>query len=163
MNEAIRLTNRTAIALRRSAQRVRMVYFVSGVILSLLLGAAGVLLGFLWLPAVPLMLLSAALLDGALAVLCRSRYLSLLGQAICTEAAAREIRAGRSESLRREQAISDLIRAKADVQCASPAKMQEETGETERVPEKPKAHARRRRQRPLQLIRSEQVEDEPEA
>uniref|UniRef100_UPI0026301EC8 hypothetical protein n=1 Tax=uncultured Psychrobacter sp. TaxID=259303 RepID=UPI0026301EC8 len=36
------------------------------------------------------------------------RYLSLLGQAICTEAAAREIRAGASESQRRKKVSLQL-------------------------------------------------------
>ena len=121
MKEAIRLTNKTAIALRRSAQRLRAMHFAAAVILSLALCALGVFLGFLWLPAVPITIAVIALMDCAIVVFSRSRYLSLLGQAICTEAAAREIRAGRSESRRREQAISDLMRAKADVQQTEPA------------------------------------------
>lgn len=119
MKEPIRLTNKTAIALRKSAQRVRTAYFVSAVIVSALLCAAGVVLGFLWLPAAAIALVLIALIDAALMTASRSRYLSLLGQAICTEAAAREIHAGKSESIRREQAISDLIRVKADAQLAA--------------------------------------------
>ena len=44
MKDAIRLTNKTAIALRRSAQRLRAVHFVAAIILSLLLCALGVVL-----------------------------------------------------------------------------------------------------------------------
>lgn len=166
MKEAIRLTNRTAIALRRSAQRLRTMYFAAAVVLSLMLCALGVFLGFLWLPAVPLMIAAIALLDCAIAVISRSHYLSLLGQAICTEAAAREIRAGRSESMRREQAISDLMRAKADVQQTAQGKAQEKPRLEEKAEKKKEEQAQedgartlphRRRQKNLQLIRSEQA------
>lgn len=161
MKEAIRLTNKTAIALRRSAQRVRAVHFAAAVILSLLLGALGIFLGFLWLPAVPITIAVIALMNCAAAVLSRSRYLSLLGQAICTEAAAREIRAGRSESRRREQAISDLMRAKADVAMPKAQQTDELPPDTERDAQKKtdgaSAPHRRRRQNGLHLIRSEQA------
>lgn len=168
MKEAIRLTNKTAIALRRSAQRLRAMHFAAAAILSLALCALGVFLGLLWLPAVPITIAVIALMDCAIMISSRSRYLSLLGQAICTEAAAREIRAGRSESRRREQAISDLMRAKADVQPASDAPQrtddpphldgtdgdaQEMKAETDGAA----APHRRRRQGNLQLIRSEQA------
>lgn len=166
MKEAIRLTNKTAAALRKSAQQVRTAYFAAGVVLSLLLIVLGVYWGFGWLPAVPLSVAAAVLLDWALIIRSRSRYMSLLGQAICTEAAAREIRAGRSESLRREQAIRDLMRAKADVMTPSAAKpsggeqpaAREETEETAAGQSgTSKGHSRRRRQTGLQLIRSEQA------
>lgn len=165
MKEAIRLTNKTAIALRRSAQHVRTACFVAAVILSLLLCAAGVLLGFVWLPAVPVAIAVIALIDSAIWVFSRSRYLSLLGQAICTEAAAREIRAGRSESRRREQAISDFMRAKADVNLPEAREAEDKPVQTE-TEEDGAARAetggesaphRRRRQKNLQLIRSEQA------
>ncbi|MGN0772682.1 MAG: hypothetical protein ACI4MP_02690 [Candidatus Ventricola sp.] len=168
MKEAIRLTNKTAIALRRSAQRLRAMHFAAAVLLSLLLAALGVFLGLMWLPAVPIAVTVIALMDCAIVVFSRCRYLSLLGQAICTEAAAREIRAGRSESRRREQAISDLMRAKADVQQPEPAKKQtgerpsfdrkdREDGETRAETDGAAAPHRRRRQSSLQLIRSEQA------
>lgn len=168
MKEAIRLTNKTAIALRRSAQRLRAMHFAAAVILSLALCALGVFLGFLWLPAVPITIAVIALMDCAIVVFSRSRYLSLLGQAICTEAAAREIRAGRSESRRREQAISDLMRAKADVQQTEPAQSRteeqprpeetdEDAQETRAETDGAAAPHRRRRQSSLQLIRSEQA------
>ena len=83
-------------------------------------------------------------------------------------AAAREIRAGRSESRRREQAISDLLRAKADVQQAPPAQQKTEpeppflskdgdAQETKAETDSAAAPHRRRRQSGLQLIRSEQA------
>ena len=168
MKDAIRLTNKTAIALRRSAQRLRAVHFAAAIILSLLLCALGVFLGLMWLPAVPITIIVIALMDCAIVIFSRSRYLSLLGQAICTEAAAREIRAGRSESRRREQAISDLLRAKADVQQAPPAQQKTEpeppflskdrdVQETKAETDSAAAPHRRRRQSGLQLIRSEQA------
>ena len=166
MKEAIRLTNKTAAALRKSAQQIRTAYFAAGVLLSLLLIVLGVYWGFRWLPAVPLSVAAAVLLDCALFVRSRSRYMSLLGQAICTEAAAREIRAGRSESLRREQAINDLMRAKADVMTPSaakpsggkePAARSDAEGAAAGQSGTSGGHSRRRRQSSLQLIRSEQA------
>ncbi|MBQ7886605.1 MAG: hypothetical protein IJ313_06900 [Clostridia bacterium] len=178
MKEAIRLTNKTAIALRKNAKKVRTAYFAAAVIVSVLLGAAGVVLGFLWLPAVPMMIAAIALIDCALMTASRSRYLSLLGQAICTEAAARDICADRSEIKRREQAVKDLMDMKADMGAAMEKKpgaqpffekkKEDEQEEDEDIlPQAaaPKANAqseaeaprRRRRQSPLTLIRSEQA------
>lgn len=164
MKEAIRLTNKTAIALRKSAQRVRTAYFAAAVILSVLLGALGVFLGFLWLPAVPLMIGAIALLDSALMLASRSRFLALLGQAICTEAAARELRADKRERMRREQAAGDLQRVKEDLrrieekQIDSGARRDAESGakETETPDDAPQAHHRRRKNS-LELIRSGQA------
>ena len=154
MKDTIRLTNKTAIDLHRSAQTVRRVYFGAGICFSLLLCAWGVYTGLRWLPAVPVSIAAAALLDAALAVLSRSRYLSLLGQAICTEAAAREIRAGRSEHLRREQAINDLLRVKADVQMR-PRVQEPDGAETAEKPES--VPVRRRRQGGLQLLKHDPI------
>ena len=172
MKEAIRLTNKTAMALRKSAQKVRRAYLIAEVVISLALGAAGVILGFRWLWAVPAMIAVIALIDCALMTASRSHYLSLLGQAICTEAAARELRAGQSERQRREQAVSDLMRMKADMQQtmekkpgAEPffeKKDDEDEEDEDMLPEKGKpqqmdAPRRRRRQGKLELIRSEQA------
>ena len=173
MKEAIRLTNKTAIALRRNAKKVRTAYFAAAVIISVLLGAAGVVLGFLWLPAVPLMIALIALIDCALMTASRSRYLSLLGQAICTEAAAREIFSDNSEKKRREQKEKDLARMKADIEKAMDQKPgvqpffeekdEEEPEEDEDIlppaVKLPKENEprRRRRQKPLTIIRSEQA------
>jgi len=174
MKETIRLTNKTAIAIRKNAQKVRTAYFAAAIIVSVLLGAAGIVLGFVWLSAVPIAIALIALIDCALMTASRSRYLSLLGQAICTEAAAREIRAGKSESLRREQAISDLMRVQADMQSkkekapgAQPffekkdedaqdeedAQSMNQTEETEGQ----QTARRRRRQANLQLIKSSEA------
>jgi len=176
MKEAIRLTNKTAIALRKNAKKIRTAYFVAAVIISVLLGAAGVFLGFLWLPAVPLMIALIALIDCALMTASRSRYLSLLGQAICTEAAARELKTGKSEQKRREQATRDLMRMKADMEAQIEAQTEkapgaqpffeekeaEEQEDEDLLPENEQAPRneeprRRRRQNPLTIIRSEQA------
>lgn len=115
MKDAIRLTNKTAIALRKNAQRVRTAHYAAVACLSIAAAAAGVIWGIIWHPlAVFLMLIAAAVCDAVILLHGRSEYLLLIGQAICTEAAAREIRAGTSESLRREKAIRDLIAVKAD-------------------------------------------------
>ena len=173
MKEAIRLTNKTAIALRKSAKKVRTAYFAAAVIVSVLLGAAGIVLGFLWLPAVPLMIALIALIDCALMTASRSMYLSLLGQAICTEAAAREISAADSEQKRLEQHEKDRMRMKADIEAvveqkagAQPffeKKNEEEQEDDDLLPEiansiPQETPRRRRRQNPLTLIRSEQAE-----
>ncbi len=179
MKEAIRLTNKTAIALRKNAKKVRTAYFAAAVILSTLLGAVGVVLGFFWLPAVPIMIAAIALMDCALMTASRSRYLSLLGQAICTEAAAREISAQKTAQSRHDQAVKDLMEMKKDLMepmekkpGAQPffeAKAKEENKEEDddllpanpapkaSVKSEPEAPRRRRRQNSLTLIRSEQA------
>ena len=146
---------------------MRTLYFAAAVILSMLLCALGVFLGFWWLPSVPIAIVLIALMDCAIMTASRSRYLSLLGQAICAEAAAREIRADRSESRRREQALSDLMRVKEDMQQMGGAPQQADTKpfpeekradtEKERAEADEGAPHRRRRQNSLQLIRSEQA------
>lgn len=115
MKDAIRLTNKTAIALRRNAQRVRTAHYAVIALLSIAAAALSVWWGLKWLPAVPLTLALAAIADAAILLRSRSVYLQMIGQAICTEAAAREIRAGSTETLRREKALSDLMAVKADV------------------------------------------------
>ena len=171
MKEPIRLTNKTAMAIRRNAKKVRTAYFVAAVIVSVLLGAAGIVLGFVWLPAVPLMIAVIVLIDSALMIASRSRYLSLLGQAICTEAAARELGAGNTDKKRREQAQKDLMAMKADLSApmaknpgAQPffEEKEEEQEDDDLLPEAVSqpdvpAQRRRRRESPLTLIRSEQA------
>ena len=172
MKEPIRLTNKTAMAIRRSAKKVRTAYFAAAVIVSVLLGAAGVVLGFVWLPAVPLMIAVIALMDCALMIASRSRYLSLLGQAICTEAAARELSAQKSEQKRRERAAKDLMEMKEDLRAQMEKKpgvqpffeeKEAEREEDEDLLEAAVSHPaetaprRRRRENPLTLIRSEQA------
>ena len=178
MKEAIRLTNKTAIALRRSAKKTRTAYFAAAVMLSIALGAAGIVLGFLWLPAVPLMIALIALMDWALMTASRTKYLSLLGQAICTEAAARELGAAGVEKKRLRQHEQDRMRIKADLDMQmdkAPGKQpffeekaEEEDddllGEPVKLPQAGRAETqeqqtphRRRRQKPLTIIRSEQA------
>ena len=118
MSNAIRLTNKTAIALRKNAVRMRTMYGIIAAVFSVMMAALAVYWGLKWLPAVPLMVVGCVVIDVLIVLHARSVYLSLIGQAICTEAAAREIRSGMSESQRREKAITDLINVKADAQSA---------------------------------------------
>ncbi len=115
--ESIRLTNQTARALRRCALRERNLCRAVTLVLTLLLAGAAVALGVFWrLWAVPLVLLLAALLDALLLILGRSRYLMLIGQAICTEASARGIREKNDDTRRRRQALSDLAGIREDME-----------------------------------------------
>ena len=172
MKETIRLTNKTAIAIRKNAQKVRTAYFAAAIIVSVLLGAAGIVLGFVWLSAVPIAIALIALIDCALMTASRSRYLLLVGQAICTEAAAREISSEKNEKKRLEQKEKDLMRMKADIETPmekAPGKQPFFEKKSEEEPEDddllPKAQPqsaapaprRRRRENPLTLIRSEQA------
>ena len=108
--DVIRLTNRTARALRESARRQRMIFRIAAVVLTLVLAVASVLLGIRSLFAVP----AGVLLDALLLTAGQARYLSLTGQAICTEAAARQIRGEADASSRRRQALRDLAAVSAD-------------------------------------------------
>lgn len=112
--DVIRLTNRTARALRESARRQRMIFRIAAVVLTLVLAVASVLLGIRSLFAVPAGVLLAVLLDALLLTAGQARYLSLTGQAICTEAAARQIRGEADASSRRRQALRDLAAVSAD-------------------------------------------------
>lgn len=112
--DVIRLTNRTARALRESARRQRMIFRIAAVVLTLALAVASVLLGIRFLFAVPAGVLLAVLLDALLLTAGQARYLSLTGQAICTEAAARQIRGEADASSRRRQALRDLAAVSAD-------------------------------------------------
>lgn len=187
MKDAIRLTNKTAIALRRSAQRMRKAHYAAIAALSISAAVASFIIGvFVWLPAAPIILAVTALLDAAILLHSRSEYIKTIGQAICTEAAAREIRAGESETLRRKKALSDLIAVKADAASAqSPAprrsgskpffeKAAEEDEDSDLYdgdmpddgeddedmlpPANAAAPRRRRRQGNLQIIRSQKAE-----
>ncbi|MBR3794517.1 MAG: hypothetical protein IKK34_00610 [Clostridia bacterium] len=168
MNEPIRLTNKTAIALRRNARKVRAAYRIAACALSAVLAVAGIWLGLSNLLAVPVMVAVIVLMDCVIILHSRSRYLSLLGQAICTEAAAQEIRVGSSEKSRRERAISDLMGMKADLQRAESRREpgvqpffeqgEQQDGEEEDEDLLPVRAAPRRRRRTggsLQLIKNE--------
>ena len=119
-SNAIRLTNRTAIALRRQAKRTRNAYFV--------MGAVGTLL----------LLVLAVATDALLVLNARRMYLQLIGQAICTEAAARRIRAEKSEKQRRRQAVDDLVAMQRDAQrqtgAAPEGDFADALGQTRRMP-----------------------------
>ena len=114
----IRLTNRTAIGLRKSAQRVRSIWLVAMGIVTMICTVLAVYLGFSWLPAVPLTLMGGGVLITVMMILSRSQYLLLISQAICTEAASRQMEEHQSEQRRRERAIEQLAAMRADVREA---------------------------------------------
>lgn len=164
---AIRLTNKTAIALRESARTVRRTGVVVGAVLTAGLAAASVWCGMRWLPAVPLLIGAAVTIDALIALHARQTYLLLTGQAICTEAAARGIRGEADARQRRKQALSDLAEIQKDVEKAVGRREEEEQelfpplSQTRRIsavkpPEetKPAAH-RRRRQAVFTVIQSD--------
>lgn len=164
---AIRLTNKTAIALRESARTVRRTGVVVGAVLTAGLAAASVWCGMRWLPAVPLLIGAAVAIDALIALYVRQTYLLLTGQAICTEAAARGIRGEADALQRRKQALSDLAEIQKDVEKAVGRREEEEQelfpplSQTRRIsavkpPEeaKPAAH-RRRRQAVFTVIQSD--------
>ena len=124
MKNAIRLTNKTAKALRRRADKVRSGYFAAAGLLSAMMAYVAVRLGMKQLAAVPITVALTVLADYLLIMRANTVHLTLTAQAICTEAAAREIRAGTSESQRRQKAITDLISVKVDSQSAVPEKKQ---------------------------------------
>ena len=165
---AIRLSNKTAIALRESARTVRRTGVVVGAVLTAGLAAASVWCGMRWLPAVPLLIGAAVAIDALIALHARRTYLLLTGQAICTEAAARGIRGEADARQRRKQALSDLAEIQKDVEKAVGRREEEEQelfpplSQTRRIsavtppPEeaKPAAH-RRRRQAVFTVIQSD--------
>lgn len=102
-------------------------------------------------------------MDALLALGARRAYLQLIGQAICTEAAARQIREKQSEKERRRQAVSDLVAMQQDAQRQTPATSEADfadaLGQTRRhaaVKPRPSAEAagghRRRRQAGFTVI-----------
>ena len=114
----IRLTNRTAIGLRKNAQRVRSAWLVAMCVVTMIFTVLSVYLGFSWLPAVPLTLIAGGLVITLMMIISRSQYLLLISQAICTEAASRQMEDRRSEQSRREKAIEQLAAMRADVREA---------------------------------------------
>ena len=113
--DAIRLTNRTARALREQAKQQRTALYVLATVVAVALCAAAVILGIRRLIAVPVCVLIAMALDALIILLARGRYLSLTGQAICVEAAARQLRGESAEAQRMQTAARDLMRIKADL------------------------------------------------
>ena len=137
-SKAIRLTNKTAVALRENAKKTRNAYFIVGAAGTLALLGAAVYFGMQWLPAVPLLLAAAVAMDALLALGARRAYLQLIGQAICTEAAARRIRAEKSDKQRRRQAGDYLVAMQRDAQrqteAAPEGDFADALGQTRRMP-----------------------------
>ena len=100
--------------------------------------ALAVYFGMRWLPAVPLLIAAAVALDALLALTAQRLYVQLVGQAICTEAAARQMREEKNEKARRRQAVDDLVAMQQDAQRqaepASPALFADALGQTRRMP-----------------------------
>lgn len=168
--DAIRLTNRTAIALRKSARRIQKLYVVLAAVLTVLLMAFAVFLGLKWLLAVPLIVVCIVLLDAAILSLARARYLTMTAQAICAEAAARQMREEKNEKSRRMQALRDLHAMKEDAAQIGEAGIhalvgQEKTAQaeeekrTDTQTEEPEdgQHRRRRRKPAFEVLRGEQA------
>ena len=137
-SKAIRLTNKTAIALRKNAKKTRNACFTVGGVGTLALLALAVYWGMQWLPAVPLLIAAAVAMDALLALTAQRLYVQLVGQAICTEAAARRIRAEKSEKQRRRQAVDDLVAMQRDAQrqteAAPEGDFADALGQTRRMP-----------------------------
>ena len=137
-SKAIRLTNKTAIALRKNAKKTRNACFTVGGVGTLALLALAVYWGMQWLPAVPLLIAAAVALDALLALTAQRLYVQLVGQAICTEAAARQMREEKNEKARRRQAVDDLVAMQRDAQRqtepASDEIFADALGQTRRVP-----------------------------
>lgn len=131
--DAIRLTNRTARALREQAKQQRTALYVLATVVAVALCAAAVILGIGRLIAVPVCVLIAMALDALIILLARGRYLSLTGQAICVEAAARQLRGESAEAQRMQTAARDLMRIKADL-SADEEEEEEEEDEDMRSP-----------------------------
>lgn len=132
--DAIRLTNKTARALREQAKQQRTALYALATVLSIVLCAVAVIIGIEHLVAVPVCVLVAIALDALIILLARGRYLSLTGQAICTEAAARQMRGESAEAQRVRTAARDLERIKADLKN-EPAQEDDEEDEDMRSPE----------------------------
>lgn len=118
--DAIRLTNKTARALREQAKQQRNALYVLATVVAVVMCALAVGLGIAHLIAVPVCVLTAIALDALIILLARGRYLSLTGQAICTEAAARQMRGESAQEQRVRTAARDLERIKADLASDTP-------------------------------------------
>jgi len=126
---SFRLTNKTAKNLRRQAVTQQNALYVTAVLLSIALTGAGFVLGMEHIVILPVMLLIALGADILLILFARGRYMSLVGQAICTEAAARQLKANSAEQARIETARRDLERIKQDLAMDSRADEEEDEEE----------------------------------
>ena len=127
----IRLSNRTAIGLRKTARRVRGAWLIAMGVFAMLATVAAVYMGFSWLPAVPLTLLGAGVIVALMMLISRSQYLLLISQAICTEAASRQMEESSNEQKRRRKAIEQLAAMRADVREAQTRGRQREERQSE--------------------------------
>ena len=150
--EAIRLTNRTARALRAQAKAQRTALYALATVVSISLCAVAVIVGIQHLVAVPLCVLAAIALDAVIILLAKGRYLSLTGQAICTEAAARQMRDETAQAQRVKTAARDLEKIKEDLVREVLHEEDEEEDEDMRAP------AAVRKLQPVRIL-----EDEEEA
>ena len=85
-SKAIRLTNKTAVALRENAKKTRNAYFIVGAAGTLALLGAAVYFGMQWLPAVPLLLASVMLPLAFLAYAYQDVYVDALLGAVAAYA-----------------------------------------------------------------------------
>ena len=129
--DAIRLTNKTARALREQAKTQRTALYALATVVSIALCAVAVIVGIQHLVAVPLCVLAAIALDAVIILLAKGRYLSLTGQAICTEAAARQMRGENAEAQRVRTAARDLEKIKEDLVRAERHEDEEDDDEDE--------------------------------
>lgn len=113
--EAIRLTNKTAKSLRQQAKQQKMALYVAALVFSVAMCVLAVMLGMQHIIAVPVTVLLTIAADSLILMLARGRYLSLTGQAICTEAAARQMRERSDEEKRAGRARRDLAQIKRDL------------------------------------------------
>jgi len=114
----IRLSNRTAIGLRKTAQHVRSAWLIAMCVFTMLSVVLAVYLGLSWLPAIPLTPMAAGCVIALMMIISRSQYLMLISQAICTESASRQMEERVTEQKRRERAIEQLAAMRADVREA---------------------------------------------
>ena len=151
--DAIRLTNKTARALREQAKAQRTALYALATVVAVALCATAVIVGIQHLIAVPLCVLAAIALDAVIILLAKGRYLSLTGQAICTEAAARQMRGETAEAQRVKTAARDLEKIKEDL-VREAAREEEEDEEDEDM----RAPAAVKKLQPVRIL-----EDEEEA
>ena len=155
--DAIRLTNKTARALREQAKQQRNALYVLATVVSVALCALALVLGIAHLIAVPICVLTAIALDALIILLARGRYLSLTGQAICTEAAARQMRGESAEMQRVKTAARDLERIKADLVSEAPSAQEDEDEEDDDL----RATASvKKKMAPVRILEEEEQEEQ---
>jgi len=128
---SIRLTNKTAKNLRRQAIVQKKALYACAVVVSIAFTGVGAWYGLQHIVVLPLMLLLAIAADLLLVLFARGRYLSLVGQAICTEAAARQMKGQSVEEARIETARRDLERIKQDLAQGEAADEEDDEDEDE--------------------------------